>query len=165
MKKRKGFTLIELLIVIGIIAVLMSIAIVAINPGRQFAKANNARRWGDVSAIVDAISIRVIEEKGNWNPPAGCEVLPTDGVAHPLAYDGPGAGDDANVDICSCIVTEYIGTMPLDPTDGTAPTAPPCTGYDTGYEITGTTTGRIKISAPTIQEEGPGTPTEISVTR
>ena len=73
--RKKGFTLIELLIVIGIIAILMAIAIVAINPARQFAKANNARRWGDVSAIADAISIKIIEEKGAWATSGTCENL------------------------------------------------------------------------------------------
>jgi len=162
--KKKGFTLIELLIVIGIIAILMAIAIVAINPARQFAKANNARRWGDVSAIADAISIRVIDEKGGWTIAAGCEALPTDGAIKSLAAD-PAPDDPTVVDLCGCLIDEYLGAIPLDPTTSTAPTTPPCTGYDTGYEITGTTAGRIKISAPTIDDEGTGTPPEISVTR
>jgi prepilin-type N-terminal cleavage/methylation domain-containing protein len=36
----KGFTLIELLVVIGIVVILMTAALVAINPFRQFAMAN-----------------------------------------------------------------------------------------------------------------------------
>jgi prepilin-type N-terminal cleavage/methylation domain-containing protein len=33
---QKGFTLIELLVVIGIVGILLSITLVAINPARQF---------------------------------------------------------------------------------------------------------------------------------
>ena len=146
MRKKEGFTLIELLIVIGIIAVLMAIAIVAINPGKQFAKANNAKRWGDVAAVADAISIRTIEYKGSWPTGAGCEALPTSGP-YPLAYDDPADGNDpAIVDICDCIVDEYLGSMPKDPTVTAAINCG--AAYDTGYEITGTAAGRIKISAP-----------------
>src|SRR3989344_1242012 len=38
-KNNAGFTLIEILVVIGIIAILATIVIVAINPARQFAQA------------------------------------------------------------------------------------------------------------------------------
>jgi len=170
MRERKGFTLIELLIVIGIIAVLMAIAIVAINPGKQFAKANNAKRWGDVSAVVDATAFRVIEAKGNWDTFDGanpiCEALPTNGTWYPIAFDDQtDATDNDNVDICDCIVDEYLGVLPIDPTDGDFGGCG--SAYDTGYEIKGTLAGRITIRAKpaNIQDEGTGTPTAIEVTR
>lgn len=43
MKNQKGFTLIELLIVIGILAILTSVIIIAINPARNFAMERCAR--------------------------------------------------------------------------------------------------------------------------
>lgn len=51
----RGFTLIELLLVIGIVAILASIVIVAINPTRQLAQARNAQRHSDVRTILDAV--------------------------------------------------------------------------------------------------------------
>ena len=160
MKKKKGFTLIELLIVIGIIAVLMAIAIVAINPARQFAKANNARRWGDVSAVADATSFRIIENKGDWPADATCPALPT-GTGL-LLKDPCGVGETC-YDLCDCIVDEYLGSMPSDPTAAGAGWTD-CDTYDTGYTFSRTAAGRITISAPSAQNENGGAPT-ISVTR
>lgn len=161
--KNKGFTLIELLIVIGIIAVLMAIAIVAINPGRQFAKANNARRWGDVNAFANAIAIRIIEAKGGWDLTGTCEDLfAITGGPFDLAED---TVDPTDVDICACLVPDYFAILPVDPSDPTTYYFNNCSDYDTGYEITRDASGRITISAPIIDDEGASTPAEISVSR
>lgn len=154
--KKKGFTLIELLIVIGIIAVLVAIAVVAINPARQFAKTNNAVRFADTNATLNAVSQNVVDGRGIWTCP---EALPT--TAEPIkADDADPLTDEA--DICGCLVPTYIGSMPVDPTDGSYTS---CTAYDTGYTIVqDATTGRVTIVAPSAQSENGAAPI-ISVTR
>jgi len=52
---QSGFTLVELLIVIGILAVLMAITIIAINPVQQLQNARNSQRQSDVASIMDGI--------------------------------------------------------------------------------------------------------------
>jgi prepilin-type N-terminal cleavage/methylation domain-containing protein len=52
---QSGFTLIELLIVIGILAILLAITLLALNPTQHFQGARNAQRSSDVTAILDGI--------------------------------------------------------------------------------------------------------------
>ena len=54
-KNKKGFTLIELLIVIGIIAILAGIVLVAVNPAQQFGKANDSERKSEIGTILSAV--------------------------------------------------------------------------------------------------------------
>ena len=54
-KYLKGFTLIELLIVIGIIAILAGIVLVAVNPAQQFGKANDSERKSEIGTILSAV--------------------------------------------------------------------------------------------------------------
>lgn len=155
-----GFTLIELLIVIGIIAILMAIAIVAINPVRQFAKANNAARYAGVNTILNAVSQNIVDGRGTWDTAGACDALPAS--AEPIAVDDADPLTD-EADICDCLVATYIGAMPVDPTTGSV-TTPPCTAYDTGYEISQAANGRVTVSAPGAEDDNGGAPT-ISVTR
>ncbi len=64
--KEEGFTLLELLIVIGIIAILATVVILAINPGRQFAQARNADRWSSVNTYSSLVYQLVVDQGGTF---------------------------------------------------------------------------------------------------
>ncbi len=55
--KKSGFTLLELLIVIGILATLATVAIMAINPGDLLKRGRDSRRLGDLSALNGALAL------------------------------------------------------------------------------------------------------------
>lgn len=133
--KHRGFTLIEVLLVIAIIAILAGIVLVAINPSRQIAEANNARRSTDVTAILNAISQHAVRE---GTLPAGITVTPT-----VIASSG-------GVNLCTDLVTGgYIAQLPTDPTAAGASWTD-CTNYNTGYNVS-VANGRITVNAPSAE--------------
>ena len=142
-REQKGFTLIEILVVIGILAILLAIVLVAINPRQQFQQANNVQRRSDVSGILNAISAYTVKNKGAL-PPALSAVT----TAQPL---GKGSG---TIDLCSALVPEFIAEIPIDPTVGTrTPSTATCataTAYSTGYTVA-VSSGRVTIAAPSAE--------------
>ena len=64
MRKNLGFTLIELLIVIGVIAILASLAFVALNPLARFQDSRNTQRRTDVNTILSAIKLYQVDNEG-----------------------------------------------------------------------------------------------------
>ena len=147
LKLQKGFTLIELLVVIGILAILLSITLIAINPAKQFSQANDTKRHSDVLAILNAIDQYAADNKG---------VLPSGITTSALPISDSGAN------ICSLLVTTYIAQLPVDPlTNGGTPVATCSGSYNTNYTVLKSAVdNRVTVSAPAT-ENGP----VITVTR
>lgn len=149
-KNQKGFTLIEILIVIGIIAILATIVIIAINPARQFAQARNTQRVSNLNTILNAIGQNVADNKGVLG--GGCPTL-TSGTIYTIE-NGAGtfvAPATATIDL-SCLTPTYIpSTLPFDPKSGAWTST---SEYNTQYNVTvDTTTGRYTLSVPTGNQE------------
>jgi type IV pilus assembly protein PilA len=139
LRSSKGFTLIEILVVIGIIAILAGIVIVALNPARQFAQARDTQRWSNVNTILNAIGQRSADNKGIFESGTGCNAgsIPT---TTPLIMRSLGG-----YNIYDCIVPIYVSTMPLDPVSGTGTSS---ANYVSGYSIIkDAVTGRITVGA------------------
>lgn len=52
-----GFTLVELIIVIGLLAILIAIAILTLNPFAQLRKSNDVKKQSDINELTDALDI------------------------------------------------------------------------------------------------------------
>ena len=138
--KQKGFTLIEILVVIGIIGILATVVLVAVNPARQFKQARDSQRVANVNTILNALGQNIADHEGN---------LFCDGAIMPLVASGyiiRSGPDGASFDIASCLTPDYIPKLPYDPSkDGAYYTNED--DYDTGYQLRVGEDGRLTVVA------------------
>ncbi len=142
---RRGFTLIELLLVIGIIAILAAIVIVAINPTKQLGDARDAQRRSDVNTILNAVYQYAIDNNGTI--PSGITTTET-GICR-----SDGVADCSSLVDLSVLTGSYVVAIPVDPQ---------ATDEDsTEYTIVRDANDRITVTAPNTEQST----TDIAVTR
>lgn len=116
----------ELLIVIGIIAILAAIVIIAINPARQLAQSRNAQRESNVNTILNAVHQQALDNNGT--------ILGTITAVCPTTQNvGTGGAD------LSALVPTYVAAIPTDPNGGS--------DADTLYTICKATANRVTVGA------------------
>jgi len=140
MKKQKAFTLIEILLVIGIIVILAGGIIVALNPGRQFAKARDAQRYTDLNGLLNAIVQNMTENQGRWNCPSSQNHSTTLPTVTPTIIRATGTEENSNQINLSCLVPNFLSRIPIDPSLDQ-------TGEISGYTVQSQEGGRIRLCA------------------
>lgn len=141
-KNNKGFTLIELLLVIGIIAILSIVVLVALNPAQRFEDARDARRSTDVETILSAIHTSIVDSKGTL--PSGLSAgmsevqLGTASSGCAVSTGGCAVTTAACLDLTTPLV-KYLASIPMDPNGGTAAT--------TKYSVVVNSNGIVTVKA------------------
>ena len=135
---RSGFTLIELLLVIGIIAILVSIVIVAINPAKSIGEARDAQRRQDVHTILNAVYDYLLDNDGTL--PAGIPVAAPKVICQSDVAPADCAAKYNGVSL-RVLSGSHLSLVPRDPLVS-------YTGTGTRYTIMQDANDRIVVTAP-----------------
>ncbi|MDO8575311.1 MAG: type II secretion system protein [bacterium] len=144
--EKKGFTLLEVVMVIGIIAVLSSVSLAAINPNRQFKLARDSQRTSNIQSIANAIGQNMSEHGGILACASGTAptISTTTKVIKYKINDE--TFNDGGIDLYRCIVPDYLANLPLDPSKSEAYLIS-VEDYNSMYSLNLDSNGRIVVSA------------------
>jgi type IV pilus assembly protein PilA len=139
----QGFTLVELLVVIGIIVILFSVILVAVDPARRLQQARDAVRRQDVRDILEAVQEFMVDNDGDF--PTGIDSVTASFQVLGTAGSGCNTTCTAETTVAACLdlsgdlVETYLADIPQDPKTGTA--------TNTDYAINKTAGDRIEVTS------------------
>lgn len=146
----KGFTLIELLIVIAIIAILVGVVFVALDPLTRFKDSRDAHRFQDIIAVATGIKVHQIDSRGAYAAPLigrsnasnlmiGTATSGCNGHNGTCALAVASAG--ACVDLTPYVTSGHLSAVPISPVgSGTGTWDATRTGYVLVKNANGTIT-------------------------
>lgn len=135
--KKGGWSIVETLMVASLFAILLSIAIVVVNPVARLSVTRNAERWGHVNIIANEIAPLFADEDYAPSLPSG------EPPVH-LCRSGIEPAICAAEGLFVIPPARYGGVLPVDPL---------ASGNSTGYALARDILGRIVVSAP-LSEDG-----------
>ena len=137
---QRGFTFLEALLVVAVIAILVAIIVIALNPGKQLGDSRNSQRQADVNTILHAIYQYAGDNNGKIPsiPLTATEICAT------------GSSSCNNLVDLSVLTTneKYLTVIPKDPQCSTT-----CATSGTGYKIVKTTNNQVTVSAPAAEQD------------
>ncbi len=74
-KTHRGFSLLEVVLAVGLMGILASVTLTALNPAYFMAKGRNAQRWMDLDSLIDSVTAFTIDNDG-YIPP-NIQIPPT----------------------------------------------------------------------------------------
>jgi type IV pilus assembly protein PilA len=134
MKRNHGFTLLEILLVVGIIAILAGIVIVALNPTKQFSQVRNTQRKANLSELNKALYQYYIDHS---HYPTSLTTTLTEICATGATSTGHSLNCTNRTDL-SYLVPTYLVAIPTDPQ---------ATGTSTGYLVAKNTANKVYLKA------------------
>ncbi len=139
----RSFTLIEVLVVIGIIATLSAVALVAVNPARQFKLARDTQRSANLTSLLNALHQNLSEHRGLLVCDGANVTIPSQPTFVASASSTPSG---SAMDLADCLMPDYLPVLPFDPSHYGA-YYHAIHDYNTGYQIFTDNTGRLTASA------------------
>jgi len=155
--KNKGFTLLEILLVVGIIAILAGIVIIALNPSKQLKTVRDMQRKQAIGEINKAL-IQYFIANGRY-PDMELAISTT---IREICNTGSASATTTSVTGETCVsinsvnlsqlVPDYLAAIPVDPSgyivaSGLINTAYAAVG-GTGYAIAKNSNNNVYVSAP-----------------
>lgn len=115
---RRGFTLIELVMIVGVILILASATITALDPLKRGAQARNSRRGADIESISKASALRIAraEPLSVDYDPATWQMIGTATEGCDMLCGGGSVTEPECFDIAPDLQrNDYLSRIPFDP--------------------------------------------------
>jgi len=114
-KSHKGFTLIELLITVAIVAVLMTVTVVALNPAEYLKKSRDIKRITDLTNLQLALQIVAADKSISMGVCDGTKIYASVPSETPLSNDNlPSGVSWVQVSQANLMKTDGTGWIPID---------------------------------------------------